>query len=364
MNRRRSRTRLRRSRTWTPGCRDFKGVEIHPAGGGRGLHRLRALRGRLPGQEQDRSQAQSHQHAPAGALARCGAGELEFLPRTARTGPAQDQNRRSSASNSSCGRCSNSAAPARVAAKPRISRWCRNSSATARSSPTPPAAPPFTAATCRPRPIAWTRPAAARPGAIRCSRTTRSSGSASGSRSTSKRNSPSELVKKLAPQLGDDLVTGIVNAVQTDEAGIYEQRERVAALKQKLAKLDAPEAKTLLPIADTLVKTQRLDFWRRRLGLRHRLRRPGSRAGQRPRRQRARHGHGSLFQHGRPDVQVHAARRGGEIRRRRQTGGQEGPRPDRDELRQHLRGQRRDGRARTSRRCARSSRRNPIPVRR
>jgi pyruvate-ferredoxin/flavodoxin oxidoreductase len=63
-----------------------------------------------------------------------------------------------------------------------------------------------------------------------------------------------ELVKKLAPQLGDDLVTGIVNAIQTDEAGIYEQRERVAALKQKLAKLDAPEAKLLLPIADALVK--------------------------------------------------------------------------------------------------------------
>ena len=56
------------------------------------------------------------------------------------------------------------------------------------------------------------------------------------------------------PQLGDDLVNGIVNADQTDEAGIYEQRERVAALKQKLAKMDAPEAKLLLPLADTLVK--------------------------------------------------------------------------------------------------------------
>ena len=63
-----------------------------------------------------------------------------------------------------------------------------------------------------------------------------------------------ELVKKLAPQIGDDLVTGIVNAIQTDEAGIYEQRERVTAFKQKLAKLDSIEAKTLLPIADTLVK--------------------------------------------------------------------------------------------------------------
>ena len=63
-----------------------------------------------------------------------------------------------------------------------------------------------------------------------------------------------ELVKKLAPQLGDDLVSGIVNADQTDEAGIYEQRERVAALKQKLVKLDVPEAKLLMPLADTLVK--------------------------------------------------------------------------------------------------------------
>ncbi len=63
-----------------------------------------------------------------------------------------------------------------------------------------------------------------------------------------------ELLAKLASQVGDDLVSGIVNAAQTDEAAIYEQRERVAALKQKLAKLDAPEAKALLPIADMLVR--------------------------------------------------------------------------------------------------------------
>ena len=63
-----------------------------------------------------------------------------------------------------------------------------------------------------------------------------------------------ELVKQLAPQLGDDFVTGIVNADQSDEAGIYEQRERVAALKEKLAKLNSPEAKLLLGLADQLVK--------------------------------------------------------------------------------------------------------------
>jgi pyruvate-ferredoxin/flavodoxin oxidoreductase len=63
-----------------------------------------------------------------------------------------------------------------------------------------------------------------------------------------------ELVKKIAPQLGDDLVTGIINANQSDETGIYDQRERVAALKQKLHKLDSPEAKLLLGLADQLVK--------------------------------------------------------------------------------------------------------------
>jgi pyruvate-ferredoxin/flavodoxin oxidoreductase len=45
-----------------------------------------------------------------------------------------------------------------------------------------------------------------------------------------------------------------VNAGQSDEAGIYEQRERVAALKEKLAKLNSPEAKLLLGLADQLVK--------------------------------------------------------------------------------------------------------------
>jgi pyruvate-ferredoxin/flavodoxin oxidoreductase len=63
-----------------------------------------------------------------------------------------------------------------------------------------------------------------------------------------------ELLKKLAAQVGQDLVDGIVNASQIDEAGIYDQRERVAALKQKLAGLGSPEARMLLPLADMLVR--------------------------------------------------------------------------------------------------------------
>ncbi|MCL5097436.1 MAG: pyruvate:ferredoxin (flavodoxin) oxidoreductase [Candidatus Omnitrophica bacterium] len=64
----------------------------------------------------------------------------------------------------------------------------------------------------------------------------------------------SELVKKLSAQVGDDLVQGLLTAEQRDEASIQEQRERVAALKQKLQGLDSNEARMLLAIADALVR--------------------------------------------------------------------------------------------------------------
>jgi pyruvate-ferredoxin/flavodoxin oxidoreductase len=63
-----------------------------------------------------------------------------------------------------------------------------------------------------------------------------------------------ELLRKLAPRLGDDFITQILFADQTDETGIFDQRERVAALKSKLSAIDAPEAKLLVPLADQLVK--------------------------------------------------------------------------------------------------------------
>ena len=63
-----------------------------------------------------------------------------------------------------------------------------------------------------------------------------------------------ELLTKIAPQVGDDLATQILVADQSDESGIYDQRERVAALKQKLQTLDSPEAKLLVPLANQLVK--------------------------------------------------------------------------------------------------------------
>ncbi|MBP1648948.1 MAG: nifJ [Bacteroidetes bacterium] len=63
-----------------------------------------------------------------------------------------------------------------------------------------------------------------------------------------------ELVKTLAPTIGEQLAAGILDAQQSDEAGIYEQRQRVEQLKQKLGSVSTPEAKNLLSLADMLVK--------------------------------------------------------------------------------------------------------------
>ncbi len=63
-----------------------------------------------------------------------------------------------------------------------------------------------------------------------------------------------ELVAQLADTVGKDLADGLLTADQSTEAGIAEQRERVAALKEKLQKLDMQEARRLLDIADVLVK--------------------------------------------------------------------------------------------------------------
>ncbi|MFM1943692.1 MAG: hypothetical protein RI897_2674 [Verrucomicrobiota bacterium] len=63
-----------------------------------------------------------------------------------------------------------------------------------------------------------------------------------------------ELLKRVASVVGDDLVTAILGAGQDDEAGIYEQRERVAMLRAKLTGVDSPDAKLLLTLADMLVR--------------------------------------------------------------------------------------------------------------
>ncbi len=63
-----------------------------------------------------------------------------------------------------------------------------------------------------------------------------------------------ELLRALAGSVGDDLVTAILTAPQKDEADIFEQRARVALLKQKLEGLATDQARRLLAVADMLVK--------------------------------------------------------------------------------------------------------------
>jgi pyruvate-ferredoxin/flavodoxin oxidoreductase len=63
-----------------------------------------------------------------------------------------------------------------------------------------------------------------------------------------------ELLPVFASQMGEDLVTGLLNADQTSESGIAAQRERVALLKQHLAAISDPRARQLSAIADSMVR--------------------------------------------------------------------------------------------------------------
>lgn len=63
-----------------------------------------------------------------------------------------------------------------------------------------------------------------------------------------------ELLKDLSAEIGSELVEGLLNADQSTEAGLNEQRKRVAALKSKLAGSKDAKARNLVSLADTLVK--------------------------------------------------------------------------------------------------------------
>jgi len=63
-----------------------------------------------------------------------------------------------------------------------------------------------------------------------------------------------ELTRRLSREIGAELSTSILTAPQRDEADIFEQRERVALLKQRLQTMNSPEAKQLSALADMLVK--------------------------------------------------------------------------------------------------------------
>ena len=63
-----------------------------------------------------------------------------------------------------------------------------------------------------------------------------------------------ELVRRLAGQIGGELAAGLLGADQSSEAGIFAQRERIAALKERLAILDLPEARLLAGLCENLAR--------------------------------------------------------------------------------------------------------------
>ena len=62
------------------------------------------------------------------------------------------------------------------------------------------------------------------------------------------------LLGRLAPIVGDELVTSILGADQSKESGIEAQRERVLALRAKIAGAETAEARALQTVADSLVR--------------------------------------------------------------------------------------------------------------
>ena len=61
------------------------------------------------------------------------------------------------------------------------------------------------------------------------------------------------LLKLLAPQLGETLVASLLNAPQSTEAEIADQRARVLGLREKLRTLSSPDAARLTDLVDDLV---------------------------------------------------------------------------------------------------------------
>jgi len=63
-----------------------------------------------------------------------------------------------------------------------------------------------------------------------------------------------QLLSDLGEQLDDNLVNSLINADQSGEDGIYEQRQRITELKQQLKDINNDSAHRLMSVADYLVK--------------------------------------------------------------------------------------------------------------
>jgi pyruvate-ferredoxin/flavodoxin oxidoreductase len=69
-----------------------------------------------------------------------------------------------------------------------------------------------------------------------------------------RRQASRELVARLEAEIGEELARAIIEAPQSDEADIHEQRGRVAELRRRLDHLSGPDAAMLASLADDLVE--------------------------------------------------------------------------------------------------------------
>ena len=62
------------------------------------------------------------------------------------------------------------------------------------------------------------------------------------------------LLTRQADTIGRELVKAILSTDQSDESGLYEQRQLVKDLREKLSTIDSPEARQLLAVSDQLIR--------------------------------------------------------------------------------------------------------------
>ncbi|NNF07930.1 MAG: pyruvate:ferredoxin (flavodoxin) oxidoreductase, partial [Candidatus Eisenbacteria bacterium] len=68
------------------------------------------------------------------------------------------------------------------------------------------------------------------------------------------RDHASSLLQRLSPKLGDSLVESLLHGEDRSEADIHQRRDQVSALREKLSRIDGPEAARLDLLADYLVR--------------------------------------------------------------------------------------------------------------
>ena len=186
--------------------------------------------------------------------------------------------------------------------------------------------------TSRPRRGRSTPTGAARRGRTRCSRTTPSSGWGCGSPPTATPSSPAAGLPSCATPwaLSSSTRSCLRRSCASPSCASSASGSPSSSVGSRPGRSGRPPGGGPAQRARPPDPAQRLDRRRRRLGLRHRLGRARSRAGQRQERQRAGDGHRGVLQHRRADVEGDAARRGGQVRRRRQDRPDQGPRPPGD----------------------------------